>query len=187
MLYIYLSIIENEEDKDLFEAIYLENRDIMFSYAVSILKNHHDAEDAVHNVFWSLAENFSLFSNKVRNETDIKNYLLISVKNKSIDILRQRNNQTKIEEAIKIENEKSVDDDFADVIEKESLYENVLKAINILEDKYRDALYMNLVMELSSKEISKLTGEKRETIRKRIYRGKQQLIKILKSREDSRD
>ena len=47
-------MIETEEDKVKFEQIYETYRDLMFRVASQILRNDHDAEDAVHQAFVSI-------------------------------------------------------------------------------------------------------------------------------------
>ena len=51
---IYLQMIESEEDKSKFEAIYNKYRYLMFSVANRVLNNQYDAEDAVHQAFISI-------------------------------------------------------------------------------------------------------------------------------------
>lgn len=56
---VYLQMIEGEEGKRQFAALYETYRGLMFYTANNILHNAQDAEDAVHQAFISLAENFS--------------------------------------------------------------------------------------------------------------------------------
>lgn len=56
---VYLQMIEGEEEKLRFAVLYETYRGLMFYTANSILHNSQDAEDAVHQAFISLAENFS--------------------------------------------------------------------------------------------------------------------------------
>ena len=48
---IYMSRIESNEDKDLFEGLYLKYRKHMKYIAMQILGDEYLAEDAVHNAF----------------------------------------------------------------------------------------------------------------------------------------
>lgn len=58
MLSFYLSMLEADEDKNKFEELYMKYRDDMYNIAFSILHNCEDAEDAVHDTFVSIANNF---------------------------------------------------------------------------------------------------------------------------------
>ena len=51
MLYIYLSSLNTDEEKNYFEEIYLNYRQKMYGIAYSILHNAQDSEDAVHQAF----------------------------------------------------------------------------------------------------------------------------------------
>lgn len=51
MLYIYLSALDTDEEKDYFEELYLQYRHKMYGIAYSILHNEQDSEDAVHQAF----------------------------------------------------------------------------------------------------------------------------------------
>lgn len=58
----------------------------------------------------------------------------------------------------------------------------VLNVINQLDDKYREAVLMRYVDELSPKEIAEITGEDENNISVRIHRGLKQLKEILKNK-----
>lgn len=50
MLALYMSFIDDESHRRLFEKIYIEYRDPMFFMARSVLGNDSDAEDIVHDI-----------------------------------------------------------------------------------------------------------------------------------------
>lgn len=56
---------------------------------------------------------------------------------------------------------------------------SVLGVINQLEDKYREAVLMRYIDELSPKEIAKITGDSENNISVKIHRGLKQLQDIL--------
>ena len=51
MLILYMSFIDDEIHRRLFEKIYMTYRKQMFLVARAVLSNDSDAEDAVHDVF----------------------------------------------------------------------------------------------------------------------------------------
>ena len=53
MLVLFLTYLDDENDKRLFEEMFYSYRKQMLSFSISILKNKDDAEDAVHNVFFT--------------------------------------------------------------------------------------------------------------------------------------
>ena len=62
MLFIYLSLIDSEENKDKFETLYLRHRKLMKYIALDILGDEYAAEDAVHNAFLKIIANLDKFS-----------------------------------------------------------------------------------------------------------------------------
>lgn len=53
---IYLSMIEDAEDQNKFEQVYLRYKNLMFYVAHRILNDAQEAEDAVHDAFVRIAE-----------------------------------------------------------------------------------------------------------------------------------
>ena len=66
---IYLAAIDAPEDRDRFVELYETYRGLMYHVAHQILRNEADAEDAVHDAFVVLAENFQKFSLLERHKT----------------------------------------------------------------------------------------------------------------------
>lgn len=91
---IYLRMIEGDENKQRFAALYETYRGLMFYVANKLLQNTHDAEDAVHQAFISLAENFSKIDEIECPQT--RTYVVLIVERKAIDILRKRNRQSEV-------------------------------------------------------------------------------------------
>ena len=54
-MFLYLSLIETEEDKIKFEAIFNSYKKTMYYVANSILKDEHYSHDAVQNSFLKMA------------------------------------------------------------------------------------------------------------------------------------
>lgn len=89
MLFIYISMLETDEERVRLSEIYEENEPYMLRYATVLLKDRYAAEDAVHNAFLSIIKNkekyFSLSCRELRA------LCVIIVKSKCIDYLRHRN------------------------------------------------------------------------------------------------
>ena len=79
MLALYMSFIDDESHRRLFEKIYIEYRDPMFFMARSVLGNDSDAEDIVHDVFLKIAKKHMARISRIKNDTDLRNYLLTAV------------------------------------------------------------------------------------------------------------
>lgn len=91
---VYLQMIGGEEEKLRFAVLYETYRGLMFYTANNILHNAQDAEDAVHQAFISLAENFSKIKTIECPQT--RAFVVIIVERKAIDILRKRSRQAEV-------------------------------------------------------------------------------------------
>ena len=56
MIQLYMSLIDDEQDKLRFEIAYYKYRNLLHYKARSILKDEHRAEDAVQEVFMRIAD-----------------------------------------------------------------------------------------------------------------------------------
>lgn len=82
MLALYLAYLDDDNDKRLFEKIYNSYKKQMVTLAVSILNNNDDAEDTVGDVFLRIAQkNFDVVRG-IKNDIDLRNYLLARCKMK---------------------------------------------------------------------------------------------------------
>ena len=86
-MFVYLQMIETPEERSKFESIYLLYRDIMYAVAYRILNNAQDAEDAVHQAFLKVLDNFSKISEI--NCPKTKGYIVAIVESRAIDIYRR--------------------------------------------------------------------------------------------------
>lgn len=179
-----LHIIANGADKrKLFDEVYRHYRKQMIAVAKSILKNDEDAEDAVHDVFCSVASSHMDILDRVDNPKDLKNYMLKAVQNRSISILRHQKVRKEYDAKVTNAAREINYNDLIDEICSRTGYDNLIKAIKSLDDKYREVIYYNLVVELSPAEISEIVGRPENTVRKQAQRGKEILIEILKKED----
>ena len=87
MFALALRLIEHETEQEAFDQLYTRYRGLAFWVAKGYHLSDSDAEDAVQDAFFALAENFSkYFSQKCPNW---KSLIVTIVKNKAIDIWRQ--------------------------------------------------------------------------------------------------
>lgn len=145
MLLIYMSFIDDESHRRLFEEIYLSYRKQMFLVARTVLKNDSDAEDIVHDVFLRIAKKYMAKISTIENETDVP------------------------------DSEEMPDDALVEKIHNRIEYKKIVSAIASMSDMYRDALYYHFVLELSVPETAKLLNCKVSTVKQRLVRGKKLL------------
>ena len=183
MLALYMSFIDDESHRRLFEEIYISYRKQMFLVACSVLGNDSDAEDIVHDVFLKIAKKHMARISKIEKGTDLRNYLLKATKHASLDHLRKhRREQIAVDgviEAVVPDVADLTDDAFVEKICDNIEYEQILLAIASLKDIYREVMYYHFVMDLSVPEVAKLMDCKVSTVKQRLVRGKKILYAQL--------
>lgn len=170
MINLYLSMLKTGEDKNLFEDLYLKNRQSMYAVAYSILNNVEDSEDAVHHAFLKIADNFEKIKSIPCHK--IEPYFVIIVRNASINIYNKNKKNSERFTALD-DNKISVDIDFFENID----YDKLVQTISDLPMIYKDILYLRYINEFTTKEISKMLDIPINTVHKRIERAK----KLLKA------
>lgn len=193
MLALYMSFIDDESHRRLFEEIYINYRKQMFLVARSLLGNDSDAEDIVHDVFLKIAKKHMAKISRIENGIDLRNYLLKATKHTALDHLRKHQHErismdTEIEMDIPDTVDMS-DTAFVEKICNNVEYKRIIEAIASLKDIYREVLYYHFVMELSVPEVAKLMNCKVSTVKQRLVRGKKILYAQLFGGEsnDSRE
>jgi RNA polymerase sigma-70 factor (ECF subfamily) len=178
MLPIYLAMLDGEEDKNKFELLYVTYIKLMFYVANRILNDERLAEDAVHQTFLKILENFDKVGEISCHKT--KSYIVIMVRNTAINLYNQRKRRT----TIPLE-----DVEYCITTETISVTEDLdhlARAVLKLPVIYKDVLTLKYVQEFSNEEIAKMLDISEAAVRKRLERAKRRLEEILK-REESAD
>ena len=161
MLGLYLAMIDTHEEKNKFEELYKEYKSTMYNFAMAILKDSYMAEDAVHKI------------NKVKcNET--RNFLVILVRNSSIDIYNQNKKIVPIDEL-----DETDTIDLPDLIEKRLERERVFEIISNMDEKYSDILMLKFFYNCSNEEVSQQLNINPEHVSIRLFRAKAKLKKLI--------
>lgn len=180
MLAFYLSLIDNDNDRKLFERIYYAHRKQMLTLAFSILENEDDAEDLVHDVFCNIAEKYMQSLQNIKNEQDIKNYLLKATKNSALNKKRDSKPHISLHESEYMLNKDNLNDnEFLDMICNNISYQEVLTAIRSLDKKYEDVLYLHFVIGMTVPEVAEHLNRNKQTVKKQLLRGKILLLEKL--------
>lgn len=172
MLSIYLSVLETQEDKDLFEEWYRLYRGSMYNIAFSILHNKEDAEDALNEAFLCIANKFEKIRKLSRQE--VKAYYVIIIRNTSINIYRKNKSRSNYCEPLE-DNDVAVEDDFLGQIERKALN----KAIASLPSEYKDLIFMFYAENQTAKEIAEYIGITQSAVWKRLERARKLLREAL--------
>lgn len=177
MLAVYLSMIETNEDKSKFEQLYRQYAQDMYSVAYSILRNKEDAEDAVHQSFIKIAENFTKISSLPCQK--IRSFIVIISGNTAKNIYNS--NKRRAEHTVTLIDE-IIDDERA--FDKDDYFE-LTSAIKRLPQKYKDVIYLYYLEEFSVKEIEKLLDITPDNVYQRLLRAKKMLRDILEGSDSN--
>lgn len=170
-MFIYLQMIETDEDKSRFEQIYLKHRGLMFNCAIRLLRNRQDAEDAVHQAFLSIAKNISKVSDVDCPQT--RSFCVIITERKAIDIIRQRNKVL----------DTDFDENIAGVYVPPPGDSGLADAMAALPPRYRQALLLRFDNGYSTWEMASILGMSRGAVQKLLWRAKEELRKRLEEDE----
>ena len=183
MLSLYLAYLDNDDDKKLFEVIFYDYRKQMVTFAVTILGNEDDAQDAVGDVFLRIAQRNWETVRKIDNETDLRNYLLKATKNASLNKIKVKKKENVSLDTIMEYDMDGIedlsDDTFLEVICNKFEYDKVVEAIRLLNEKYREVLYYHYVMEMTVPETAKSLNQKMSATKQQLVRGKKMLLSLL--------
>lgn len=175
MLSFFFSILENDADRQVFAALYVQYHTKLESIAIRILKNQSDAEDAVQNTFIQVIRHFEKI-NQIPCE-DLLFWLISIVKNEAYMILR------KIPNTVSLEDYPCT----LQVVEDVSNYTELVELFTKLPDTYRRVLEMKMLLGYTDKEISEHLGITETAVSTRASRGRELLRKILEKEGFSYD
>lgn len=182
MVSIFLTLIDDENDKIKFSQIYDEYKKQMWYAANEILNDRFLAEDAVHDAFLGIAKNFS----RIRSfePKSIRAYVITSARNSALMIARK----DKISGVLDIDSLGNISDDAAiDAINRLDTLSFAVSIIESMPEIYSEVMYMRFVLDLSEKEISLQLGRNINTVRQQISRGRKLFIKIMSEGEKTDD
>ena len=83
----YLATLETQEQKNRFDYLYRKYSELMYKVALSITQSCDLAEDAVHETFLQVINEIDIL--RMDNEKELKSYLYIITRERTIDFLRK--------------------------------------------------------------------------------------------------
>ena len=167
MLVYYLQMLDTPEEKMRFEQIYLKYRGLMYHVADSILHDHQEAEDAVHNAFMKIIKNFSKFQNTPAK--DLAPQITVIARNEAISLLRKKPDAAQLEDWTGL----------AETSETVSDYHSLVDSFTRLPQTYRAVMEMKLLLGYSDGEIAAKLGLSKTAVSTRVSRGRQLLRDIV--------
>ena len=180
MLAFYLSLIDSEEDKNKFQMIHDMYRNSMLYTALDILKDNYLAEDAVQESFLQIAKNIKNIRTDTQKET--KAYVITITRNCSIRMARKNSKYILMPEKDTIE-EIVVDTvDYESKVVSLVMYEEVKKALKMLDEKYVTPLVLQ-EQGYKISEISLALDISESAVKMRISRAKKMIYELLEAKK----
>ncbi len=181
MIACIIAAIENQTDREFMEQLYQENYALMYQKARTLLKSHHEAEDAVEVAMLKLIDRISLLR-KCRAGSR-RAYLLSCVRNAAIDSLRRQKKGYSFddvnEKLERLPDNAAVDEGLI----RQAQIHSVACALKQLPPQQRELLKMKYFDEMPDEEIAALIGVSRDSLRNRINRARRKLAAQLKEVE----
>ena len=144
----------------------------MYKMAYAVLRNRHDAEDAVQQAFFAIAKNFEKISEIKCPQT--RSFIVTIVERKAIDIYRAKNRGGVV----------AFDEEFINVphtAEADSIAAraDLANAMAMLPARYRELLLLKYDSGYSEQEIAEMCAMTKANVKKTIHRAKKKLEAIL--------
>ena len=169
MIPIAIMMIEDENDREFIQRLFLQNERSMYVMAMSIVKEHNTACDMVSVSCIKMIEKID-YLRKIDVQKQMP-YILSIVKNTALMYLRQRRN----ERIYMVADERTFDWTASSV-------DNI---INRLKPRERDLLIMKYFSQMDDAEIARQLGISKNSVRYYLTVARRALKEELKGEEDS--
>ena len=160
-------------EKGAFELLYNKYKDKIQYFVYNIVKDYQKAEDITQDVF------VYIMQNKIKDGYSFKYYIYLVAKSRAYNQINMEKRRTEINEKYIVNESIKIEQDVADIITKNEKRQAILTAINMLDDRYKNAMYLVKIEELTYQETSQILGESIQNVKNLIHRGKKELRKIL--------
>ena len=160
-------------EKGAFELLYNKYKDKIQYFVYNIVKDYQKAEDITQDVF------IYVMQNKIKESYTFKYYIYLVAKSRAYNQINMEKRRTEINEEYILNGAEQVGQDVADIVTKNEKRQEIIKAIDMLDDRYKNAIYLVKIEELTYQETAQILGESIQNVKNLIHRGKKELRKIL--------
>lgn len=176
MLPVYFSMLEDEDDRELFGLFYQQFYNRMMAVAMRILSSKSQAEDAVHDAFIKSIQHFDELK-AIPEERRIC-WVVAVTKNAALDLLRKERREVLADD----------DTEWTEAVPPdEGGFHALVELIRAMPEGYRRALELRFITEWSYAEIAKELRITEGAVKTRISRGRQILMKRLQKEGYARE
>ena len=160
-------------EKEAFEILYNKYKNKIEYFIYNIVKDYQKAEDIAQETF------IYVIQHQMRENSSFKYYIYLVARNKALNYINVEKRRNEITEKYLTNDDEQIEKDVLDIITTEESKKELLESIELLDERYKNAIYLVNIEGLSYEETSKILGETLQNTKNLIHRGKKQLRKIL--------
>lgn len=156
-----------------FEILYNKYERKIQYFVYNIVKDYEKAEDITHDVF------IYVMQNKIKQGYTFKSYIYLVARSRAYNHINTEKKKIEINEKYLSNELNQVEQDVADIVTRNEKRKEILNAINMLDDRYKNVIYLVKIEELTYKETAQILGMSVQNVKNLIHRGKKELYRIL--------
>ena len=160
-------------EKEAFEILYNKYKNKIEYFIYNIVKDYQKAEDIAQETF------IYVIQHQMRENSSFKYYIYLVARSKALNYINVEKRRNEITEKYFANDNEQIEKDVLDIITAEESKKELLESIELLDERYKNAIYLVNIEGLSYEETSKILGETLQNTKNLIHRGKKQLRKIL--------
>lgn len=160
-------------EKEAFEILYNKYKNKIEYFIYNIVKDYQKAEDIAQETF------IYVIQHQMRENSSFKYYIYLVARIKALNYINVEKRRNEITEKYLTNDNEQIEKDVLDIITTEESKKELLESIELLDERYKNAIYLVNIEGLSYEETSKILGETLQNTKNLIHRGKKQLRKIL--------
>lgn len=160
-------------EKEAFEILYNKYKNKIEYFIYNIVKDYQKAEDIAQETF------IYVIQHQMRENSSFKYYIYLVARSKALNYINVEKRRNEITEKYLTNDDEQIEKDVLDIITTEESKKELLESIELLDERYKNAIYLVNIEGLSYEETSKILGENLQNTKNLIHRGKKQLRKIL--------
>lgn len=177
MLALYISLLDTDEEKQKMSEIYEKYRYYCIYIAKKLVENSADAEDATHMAFLEIIKDKKKYF--AMECSDFRAVLVVIVKNKAIDILRERKRQRAKDDEPLGDNIKDEAPSVVELLSSQEDYDMLRKALKELSPSYNQVLTLKYFEDLCNAGIAEALNTNKKNVEVLLYRAKVSLRKAM--------
>ena len=162
-----------EGNKEAFEFLYNKYKKRIEYFIFNIVKDCNIAEDITQETF------IYVMQNRIKENISFKYYIYMVAQSRAINYINREKRRKQIAEEKIYNFEEDIEKDILESIIQEEDRKEIIEAIELLNEKYKNAIYLVKIEGLSYQEASEILGQTLQNTKNLIHRGKKELRKIL--------